>query len=292
MTQTPTLTAGAGTLGVKRSRRTPSPLPSYIILLLLALFVAGPLVVLSFNSLKTTREIGANPLGPPNKIQLQNFPDAWNKGRYAITIRNSVIVVAGTVAGVCVISGLAAYALARLDAPGFSGFSLYLLVGTSLPITLFLVPLFFLWTGLGLTDNLIGLIIIYWATTTPFATFLLRSYMVAIPTDFEDAARVDGANDWQVIYYVMLPIVGPGFLTVALVAGLGAWNEYTLAYTFIQNDDLKTVVTSFSAFTGRFSRDWGLTSAGAVIMIFPVIAFFLLLQRRFIEGLTQGGLRG
>jgi raffinose/stachyose/melibiose transport system permease protein len=90
----------------------------------------------------------------------------------------------------------------------------------------------------------------------------------------------------------MLPIVGPGFLTVALVAGLGAWNEYTLAYTFIQNDDLKTVVTSFSAFTGRFSRDWGLTSAGAVIMIFPVIAFFLLLQRRFIEGLTQGGLRG
>jgi raffinose/stachyose/melibiose transport system permease protein len=275
-----------------RSRRTPSLLPNYVILLLLALFVLFPLAVLSFNSLKATREIGANPLGPPMQLQPQNFVDAWVKGKYAITMTNSLIVVAGSVLGVCVISGLAAYALARLDAPGFSGFSLYLLVGTSLPITLFLVPLFFLWTKLGLTNTLHGLIIIYWATTSPFATFLLRSYMVAIPADFEDAARVDGANDWQIIRHVMIPIVWPGFLTVALVAGLGAWNEYTMAYTFIQSENLKTVVTSFQSFAGRFSRDWGLTSAGAVIMIFPVIVFFLLLQRRFIEGLTQGGLKG
>ncbi|MCS6847025.1 MAG: carbohydrate ABC transporter permease [Anaerolineae bacterium] len=276
----------------KLSRRTPSLLPNYVILTLLALFVAGPLIVLLFNSLKTTSEIGVNPLGPPIYIQFQNFPDAWNKGNYAVTIRNSVIVVAGTVTGVCLIAGLAAYALARLNAPGFGLFSLYLLVGTTLPITLFLVPLFFLWTRLGLTDNLFGLMVIYWATFSPFATFLLRSYMVAIPADFEDAARVDGANDWQVIRHVIIPIVWPGFLTVALVAGLGAWNEYILAYTFIQNDELKTVVTSFSAFTGRFTRDWGLTSAGAIIMTLPVIAFFLLLQRRFIEGLTQGGLKG
>jgi raffinose/stachyose/melibiose transport system permease protein len=275
-----------------RSRRTPSLLPNYIILLLLALFVLFPLVVLSFNSLKATPEIGANPLGPPIQPQPQNYVDAWNRGKYAITMTNSIVVVIGSVLGVCVISGLAAYALARLDAPGFSGFALYLLVATSLPITLFLVPLFFLWTKLGLTNTLHGLIIIYWATTSPFATFLLRSYMVSIPPDFEDAARVDGANDWQIIRHVMIPIVWPGFLTVALVAGLGAWNEYTFAYTFIQSENLKTVVTSFQSFAGRFSRDWGLTSAGAVIMIFPVIAFFLLLQRRFIEGLTQGGLKG
>ena len=149
-----------------------------------------------------------------------------------------------------------------------------------------------MWTKLGLTDTLLGLIIIYWATSSPIATFLLRSYLVAIPADFEDAARVDGANEWQILRDVMLPIVWPGFITVALTSALGAWNEYVLALTFIQTDELKTVVTSFSSFAGRFNRDWGLTSAGAVIMILPVIVFFVLLQRRFIEGLTQGGLRG
>jgi len=276
----------------RKSSRTPSLLPNYVILIVLLLFAAGPLVLLGFNSLKTTAEIGANPLGPPIALRIQNFADAWTKGHYATTLTNSVIVVIGTMAGVCVISGLAAYALARMNAPGFNAVSLYLLVGTSLPLTLFLVPLFFLWTKLGLTNSLFGLIVIYWATFSPLATFLLRSYMVAIPADFEDAARVDGASDWQVLQHVMIPIVWPGFLTVALVTGLGAWNEYIFAYTFIQDEAVKTVVTSFSAFTGRFTRDWGLTSAGAIIMTAPVIIFFLALQRRFIEGLTQGGLKG
>ena len=275
-----------------KAQRTPSLIPNYIVLGLLTIFVLGPLVILGFNALKSTREIGENSLSLPKEWRVQNYSEAWEKGNYSTTIRNSIIVVAGTVAGVCLISGMAAYALARLNAPGFGIFSLYLLVGTSLPITLFLVPLFFLWTKLGLTDTLLGLIIIYWATSSPIATFLLRSYLVAIPADFEDAARVDGANEWQILRDVMLPIVWPGFITVALTSALGAWNEYVLALTFIQTDELKTVVTSFSSFAGRFNRDWGLTSAGAVIMILPVIVFFVLLQRRFIEGLTQGGLRG
>ena len=275
----------------RRPRRTQWLLPNYIVLSLLAAFSLGPIVVLIFNALKSTDEIGSNPFGPPLQPLLSNFPSAWEQGNYARTMFNSSIVVAGTVIGVCLIAGMAAYALARLKVPGGDAFALYLLVGTSLPAALFLVPLFFLWTKLGLTNNLLGLIIIYWATASPFATFLLRSYMVAIPADFEDAARVDGANEWQVLSRVILPIVWPGFLTVALVAGLGAWNEYLFAYTFIQDDNLKTVITSYQAFTGRFTTDWGLTSAAAIITIFPVLAFFLILQRRFIEGLTQGGLR-
>src|SRR5262245_12536607 len=278
-------------IAYRRSRRTHSLLPNYIVLSLLAAFSMAPLVVLVFNSLKTTREIGENPLGPPMQVQWSNFMSAWVQGNYSVTMRNSAVIVAGTVVGVCLISGLAAYALARLELPGCDRFALYLLLGTSLPVALFLVPLFFLWNKLGLIDNPLGLIIIYWATSSPFATFLLRSYMVSVPIDFEDAARVDGASEWQVLRLVMLPIVWPGFLTVALVAGLTAWNQYLLPLTFIHSDNLQTVITSYQAFAGRFTRDWGLTSAAAIITIFPVLAFFLLLQRRFIEGLTQGGLK-
>jgi raffinose/stachyose/melibiose transport system permease protein len=274
-----------------RRGRDRSLLPNYIVLTLLAAFSLLPLVILVFNALKTTREIGANPLGLPLDPQWSNFAEAWVRGKFSLTMRNSTIIVAGTVAGVCLISGMAAYALARLKVPGGDFFGIYLLVGTSLPAALFLVPLFFLWNKIGLINNLFGLIVIYWATSSPFATFLLRSYMVAVPADFEDAARVDGANEWQVLRHVMLPIVWPGFLTVALVSGLGAWNEYLFARTFLIDEALRTVITSYEAFAGRFNRDWGLTSAAAIIMVFPVLAFFLALQRRFIEGLTQGGLR-
>jgi raffinose/stachyose/melibiose transport system permease protein len=169
---------------------------------------------------------------------------------------------------------------------------LYLLVGTSLPIQLYLVPLFFTWQRLGLVNNLFGLVLIYVATNAPFAIFLLRSYMVQLPSDFEDAARVDGASEWEVFAKIVVPLSWPGFLTVGLVVALSVWNEFLLATVFLTEQELFTVVTSYANFATRFSRDWTLTSAAALMMIAPVVIIFLLLQRRFIDGLTQGGLKG
>ena len=233
-----------------------------------------------------------NPLGLPlHGIEWQNYPTAWVSGHYSTTVRNSAIIIVGTVTGVLTIAGLAAYSMAMLDLPGANGLAMYLLVGTSMPSQLFMVPLFFLWTKLGMTNSLLGVIIIYWATLSPFATFLLRSYMVAIPGDFSDAARIDGASELQVMRHVILPIIWPGLLTSGLVAGLAAWNEFLFAVTFLHSEEVKPVSTSLYAFVDRFSRDWGLTSAASVIMIAPVIVIFLLFQRQFIEGLTQGGLR-
>ena len=153
------------------------------------------------------------------------------------------------------------------------------------------MPLFFLWQRLGLVNNLFGLIVIYIAINAPFAIFLLRSYMVQLPRDFEDAARVDGASEWQVFSRIVVPLSWPGFLTVGLVVALSVWNEFLLATVFLTEQELFTVVTSYYNFATRFSRDWAMTSAAAVMMILPVIVIFLALQRRFIEGLTQGGNR-
>ncbi|HEU5430550.1 MAG TPA: hypothetical protein VFU81_02750, partial [Thermomicrobiales bacterium] len=135
--------------------------PNYLILTLLLIFALGPLVILSFNSLKTTGELGRNPLGPPQHFIWQNFPKAWDIGNFSTTTRNSGLLVAGTVFGVLFLGGMAAYSLAKLDLPGAGALTLYLLIGTSLPIQLYLVPLFFLWQKLGLVNNLFGLAIIY-----------------------------------------------------------------------------------------------------------------------------------
>lgn len=265
---------------------------NYVILTLLLGFVLLPLVVLLFNSLKSSSELGANPLGFPQHLIWSNFPDAWVKGNFSSTIRNSAILVTGTVVGVLLLGGMAAYSLAKLKLPGGDLFTLYLLIGSSLPIQMFLVPLFFLWRNLGLTNNLFGVMIIYIAINSPFAIFLLRSYMMQLPTDFEDAAKVDGANDWQVFSKLVVPLSWPCFLTAGLVVALSVWNEFLIATVFLTDSKLFTVVTSYYSFSTRFSRDWGLTSASAIMMIAPIIIIFLLLQRQFIEGLTQGGLKG
>jgi raffinose/stachyose/melibiose transport system permease protein len=263
-----------------------------VILVILALFALGPLVILVFNSLKSKAEIGRNPLGLPLSPVFENFPVAWTQGDFSTTMVNSTILTLGTIIGVSVIAATGAYAMARLDLPGADAVLLYLWVASAVPFQLFLVPLFFLWTNLELTNTRFGLIVIYWAIFSPLATLLLRSYLVGLPRDFEDAARIDGANELQVLTRVVLPLSWPGLLTVALISGVGAWNEFFFAITFIQDNNLKPVTTSFLAFQSNFSQDWGLTSAAAIYIILPIAILFLFLQRRFISGITAGGLKG
>ncbi|MEZ4709364.1 MAG: carbohydrate ABC transporter permease [Caldilineaceae bacterium] len=274
-----------------RKQRGASLLPNYLILLLLTAFAIGPLMVLGFNSVKDRTEIAANPLGPPSEIHLENFSNAWREGKFATTVKNSVILVISTVIAELIFAGMAAYSLARLNPPGENVFMLYMLVGSTLPVWLFLVPLFSLWRMLGLINSLFGLILLYTAFNSPFSIFLLRSFMVQVPRDFDDAARVDGANTFQVFTRVLLPLTWPGFLTVGLIVGLGVWSEFQIALIFVSKPELFPVTTSYYNFTERFGRDWSLTSAAAVIMIAPILVLFLGLQRRFIDGLTQGGLK-
>jgi raffinose/stachyose/melibiose transport system permease protein len=275
-----------------RQRREPSKIPYYVLLIILALFALGPLVILVFNSLKSSAEIGRNPLGLPLSPVFENFPAAWTQGDFSTTMVNSIILTGGTIVGVCIIAGTSAYAMARLDLPGTDAVLLYLFVASAVPFQLFLVPLFFLWSTLHLTNTRFGLIVIYWAIFSPLGTLLLRSYLVKLPRDFEDAARIDGANELQVMLRVVLPLSWPGLLTVALVSGVAAWNEFFFAITFIQDKNLKPVTTSFLAFQSSFSQNWGLTSAAAIYIILPIVVLFLILQRRFISGLTAGGLKG
>lgn len=273
-------------------RRQVGLAPNYVVLTLLLLFALGPLAIMLFNSFKTRAEIGDDPLGLPSRLRWENYARAWDVGNFSTTTVNSAILVVGTVVGVLVLGGMAAYSLSKLDLAGGDLLMLYLLVASSLPIHLFLVPLFFLWRTLGMTNNLYGLVPIYIALNAPLAIFLLRSYMVQLPRDFDDAARVDGAGEWQIFQQVVVPLSWPGFLTVGLVVSLAVWNEFLLATVFLNDQSKYTVVTSYQNFAVRFSRDWSLTSAAAVMMIVPIIVLFLVFQRRFIEGLTQGGMKG
>ncbi|WP_205245083.1 carbohydrate ABC transporter permease [Diaminobutyricibacter tongyongensis] len=265
---------------------------SVIALTLLALFAILPVLVLFFNSFKSDTELATNPIGFPQSWDLSNFETAWTMGNLGQGLANSAILVVGTVIGVWICAGMAAYALARLNVPFKRGISFYLLIVISLPAQMFLVPLFFMWTNLGLYDNLFGLILIYTALNTPFATLLLETFLVGIPKELDEAARLDGANEWQVATKVMLPLSRPGFLTAGLVVGLAVYGELFFAVIFISSPNNLPISTAFLSFQQGFTRLYGVTDAAGFIMIIPVILLFLLMQRRFISGLASSGVKG
>jgi raffinose/stachyose/melibiose transport system permease protein len=270
-------------------RRTPF---SYVVLVTLALFAAVPLLVLLSNSLKSSLDIGSNPIGLPSSLDFSNFREAWSRGSMGRGFRNSAVLVGGTIVGTWLCAGPAAYSLARLNLPVKRGVEAYLFLTLSLPVQMFIVPLFFLWVRLHLINSLLGLVVIYVALNTPFSVLLLRTFMVGIPRELDEAARVDGANEWQVATRIILPITWSGFLTVGLVVGVGAYAELLFAVTFLIDSNKFPVATSFLQFSAGHTQLYNLVNAAGVIIVVPLIVLFLLMQRRFISGLATGSTKG
>jgi len=265
---------------------------SYILLSVFAFIALFPIALLVLNSLKPAAEIVQNPLGLPHPIRWENFAHAWNHAKFSRTFINSLIVSGTTIVLVCSTSSLTAYVLARKKIKSWKIFTFYLLATTTAPIQLYIFPLYFGFAKLGLINNIFGVALIYTALYSPFAVMLLRTYFIAVPKELEEAAIVDGATSWQVFSKVMLPIVSPGILTVALIIGLNSWNEFLIATTFLQKAENVTAVIAFYLLSGQYSSDWGEIMAAALIIVIPVIALFVFMQKRFIEGMAGGSVKG
>jgi raffinose/stachyose/melibiose transport system permease protein len=267
-------------------------LVAYFVLAVAAVIALFPLSLMIISSIKKSTEIVANPLALPSTIQWTNFVRAWTDAQLGRSLLNSAATTGMAVLLICSTCSMAAYALARRTGPGLRWVSAYLLGTTTLPIQLYLFPLYFGFAHLGLIDNVFALSIIYTAVFSPFAIFLLRTYFLAIPKELEEAAIIDGATQWQVFSKVLLPIVSPGILTVAIISGLNIWNEFLISSTFLQSHDQQTAVVRFYTLGGQYSSDWGEIMAAAIIIVAPAVIFFLLMQRRFIQGMAAGSVKG
>ena len=265
---------------------------SYLVLAVGAFIALFPIALLVLNSLKPAAQIVQNPLALPNPIRWENFVHAWKDAKFSQTFVNSLLLSGTTIFLVCTTCSLSAYVLARQKVASWKIWTFYLMATTTAPIQLFLFPLYFGFARLGLINNPPAVSLIYTALYSPFAIMLLRTYFLAVPRELEEAALVDGANHWQVFSQVMLPIVSPGILTVALIIGLYSWNEFLIAATFLQKTDKNTAVVAFNLLSGQYSSDWGEIMAAALLIVLPVVVLFLFMQRRFIEGMAGGSVKG
>lgn len=265
---------------------------SYALLGVFAFIALFPIALLILNSLKPAAQIVQNPLALPETIRWQNFTNAWSHARFSTTFLNSIVITGTTIVLVCTTSSLTAYVLARRKIKSWKIITFYLLATTTAPIQLYIFPLYFGFAKLGLINSIFGVALIYTALYSPFAVMLLRTYFIAVPKELEEAAIVDGATHWQVFWRVMLPIVSPGILTVALIIGLNSWNEFLIATTFLQKQENVTAVIAFYLLSGQYSSDWGEIMAAALIIVVPVVVLFVAMQKRFIEGMAGGSVKG
>lgn len=265
---------------------------SYVVLGILLVVALFPIALLILNAFKASAQIVQNPVALPDVIRWDNFTRAWQDARFAQTFLNSALLTGLTIILVCSTGSLTAYVLARRKIKAWKVVTFYLMATTTAPIQLYLFPLYFGFAKLGLINNVFAVSLIYTAIYSPFAIMLLRTYFLAVPREIEEAALVDGASHWQVFAKIMLPLALPGILTVALIVGLHSWNEFLIALTFLQKADRLTAVVSFALLSGQYSSDWGEIMAAALIIVLPVVVLFVLLQKRFIEGMAGGSVKG
>jgi ABC-type sugar transport system, permease component len=257
------------------------------ILLTLVLVVVLPLLWMMLSSLKINQQFLSDPFGLPKTFDLQNYADAWNLG-IGQYLWNSVTVTVVSVIATTMISAWTAFGLTKLTMP-FSRTVLFVIVGgLMLAPTVALIPLLRLLQGLGIYDSLLGLVILYTAFRIPFTTFLIRSYMVDLPHEVDEAARLDGCSRAQQFWRLTLPMSVPIIVSSIILQCLFAWNEYLFAFIFISTQSNMTLPVGLANLSSKLSTDYPMVFAGMTLASVPMIVFFFIGQRFFVRGLAEG----
>jgi raffinose/stachyose/melibiose transport system permease protein len=283
--QTPTVTSS----GARRPRAWRLV---YVPLLILFVFAVAPLLLAWFTAFKTDQQQLTSPYGLPLPPTLDNLREAWTVGRFSIYFKNSVIISIADVIGMVIISSLAGYAFARLRFPGEKLLLYTLLIGLTIPVAAIIIPLYLTMRDFRLLNTYGSVIVADIALAAPIFVFIMRAFFKDLPRELDDAARVDGANEFQIFWQVMLPLARPGLMTVALLEFLWSWNDLLLPLVFLVSDELRTLPVGMLFFQGRFTIDYGLMTAGVLIISLPVTILFLAFQRDFVRGLASGALKG
>src|SRR5215203_2411424 len=263
----------------------------YVPLIILFVFAVAPLLLAWFTALKTDQQQLASPYGLPLPPTLDNLREAWTVGRFSIYFKNSLIISIADVVGMVIISSLAGYAFARLRFPGQKMLLYTLLIGLTIPVATIIIPLYLTMRDVRLLNTYGSVIVADIALAAPIFVFIMREFFKDLPSELDDAARVDGANEFQIFWQIMLPLARPGLMTVALLEFLWSWNDLLLPLVFLVSDELRTLPVGMLFFQGRFTTDYGLMSAGVLIISLPVTVLFLVFQRDFVKGLASGALK-
>jgi multiple sugar transport system permease protein len=254
-----------------------------LLLIIGAVIVLSPLIIVLLTSLQSDRA------GLNYTFTLEHYREAWNRGNFLLAFANSTGVALAVTALQIITSALAGYALARLKFQGRSLILLLILTTLVIPFQLLVIPIFVILKWGNLINS-------YWALILPtaangFGIFLMRQYFISLPIELEEAAILDGANRWQILTNIMLPLSRPALVTLFLFTFIGEWNDLFKPLVFTTRPELRTVQLALSEFQEQFTNDWSLMMAAVIIATIPVLVLFLIGQKQFIQGIGTTGIK-
>ena len=262
----------------------------YVILGVFSIIALFPIAGILLTALQDPD--GLATFGTFDGIHFGNFADAWDEGNFGTYLKSSVIVTTVVVSVSVVFSILSGYAFGQMRFRGASVLFYVFLLGLMVPMEAIIVPLYYDFRDLGLTNTYWGLILPQIGTSVAFGTFWMRAFFRGVPRSLVEAARLDGASSWFTLWRVLLPLARPAVLTMTVLLFMWTWNEFLLALVMVSDEGLRTAPLGLSFFQGRNTSDLTLMAAGSVIVALPVVVLYVFLQRHFIRGMLAGAVKG
>jgi multiple sugar transport system permease protein len=272
-----------------RTARTATRIAGILALAAGAVFVSLPTVYMASASLMTSQDLFSTRFHLfPTEINWGNYVEVFSKFNFGNYLKNSAIVTSSVVILNLIFSPMVGYSLAKFDYPGKTILMLFILATVMVPFTAILIPLFLIVRSVGWVNTYPGLIMPF--AMSAFGIFLMRQFLLAVPDDYIDAGRIDGASELRIYFQIVLPLIQPALITLAIVIFVGIWDEFLWTLIITTGDAKRTLPIGLASFVEQYRTRYELMMAGSVIAATPVVVVFLMLQRRFLQGMA--GLSG
>lgn len=264
----------------------------HIYLIILSIISVFPFIWILLCSVKTNIELTSYPKNLlPKNFTLDNFIHVIKDLEFSKNIVNSVIIALFTTTIAIIISSMAAYGIVRFFPKLGKIMSKALITTYLFPPILLAIPYSLVMAKFGLVNTRIGLVIVYLSFSVPYAVWMLVGFFKTVPIEIEEAARVDGANKFQVFISIVLPLVAPGIVATAIYTFINAWNEFLYALILINSAEMMTVSVKFRSLQGAEILNWGDMMAASTLVVVPSVIFFILIQKNIAKGLTEGSIK-
>ena len=264
----------------------------HTLLVLLAAITLFPVVLTVSTTFKTSEDVKVNPFGLFSSFSTENLVTAFTVGRFGEYLLNSILLTVPSTVLVVVLSTMAGYAFGRLPFPGRTPAFYLVVLGLLVPFFAYMVPLYFQLRSMGMLDSLVGVNLVLASTQLSFGTWFMRAFFTDLPVELEQAARVDGATEWQIFARIMMPLVTSGMGALAVFTFLQNWNNFLVPLLYMPGGEYRPLTTGLYLFTGGRSIDIGPLAAGTLITILPVVLLYVVLQRQVTQGFITGAVKG
>lgn len=266
---------------------------SYAILIFAIFIVLVPLAWIISTSMKHNTEIFVNPpYWIPKLPSFNSYVSVLTESSIPRAFLNSLIVSLLTAFMALFFGGSAGYAFARFKFRGNQSLSLFMLLSQMLPLTVLMIPLYYMENNIGLIDTKLGLALADLVVALPFVTWMAKGYFKGVPKEIEEAATIDGCGTLQTFLRIIFPLVRPAIAATGVYAFISSWNSFVLANVLSRTMNSRTVPIALNEFSSFFEVNWGHTMAAATIITVPIIILFMSIQNQFVEGLASGAVKG